>query len=149
MNKFDKVPSANSDTWNNAEGMQNGMPCVIRYRPELERFFGMDNYHKRLVIFWDFDGKSSNGMPSEAESSRMKAFEDLLISALDYDRTAVLVLVYTCSGTREWHFYLCDITEVKQRVNEKLASEESFPIQLQVEDDSNWKKLRQVYSLFS
>lgn len=149
MNKFDKIPSANSDTWNNAEGLQNGMRSLIRYRPELEQFLGMDEYQKRLIVFWDFDGKSSNGMPREAEISRMKKLEDLLISALDYDRTGILVLVYTCSGTREWHFYVSDIAEVQQRINEKLANQEPFPIQLQVEDDSNWQKLRQVYSLLS
>ncbi|HAV13243.1 MAG TPA: hypothetical protein DCX06_07115 [Opitutae bacterium] len=141
------IAAANSDAWNIAKGKNPEKPTVLRFRPSLEAFLGDEKYPKRLAIFWKFDAADYSGMPTDSQSADMKEFEDILIEALDPDRLAVLAFVFTSSGTREWNFYLSDVSEVGVRINKALSAVPKLPIELKVEDDPNWDELRQVYQM--
>ena len=141
------IPSANDDAWNTAEGKRNGEVSLIRYRPNLEHFLGNPDYSQRLVIIWDFSQNNSNGMPSNEQSDDMRNFEDVIVNALDPDRSGILVLVLTNAGMREWHYYIKDISEVGNRINNALSEFPKLPINLQVEEDQNWGELKTVYEL--
>ena len=119
----------------------------MRFRPSLEAFLGDDAYPRRLMIVWQFEAADATGMPTDTQSADMKDFEDMLIHALDPDRLAVLAFVFTTAGTREWHFYLSDVSEVGIRINKALSTIPQLPIDLTVEDDPNWDELRQVFQL--
>jgi hypothetical protein len=142
-----KIVAANADAWNIAKGKDPARPTVLRFRPSLKAFLGDENYPRRLTIIWKFDAADDSGMPTDTQSADMKDFEDLLIEALDPNRLAVLAFVFTASGSREWHFYLSDVSEVGIRINKALASVPKLPIDLNVDDDPNWDELRQVYQL--
>jgi hypothetical protein len=142
-----KIEAANSDAWNIAKGTNPEKPTVLRFRPSLEAFLGDENYPRRLAIIWKFEAVDASGMPSDTQSADMKDFENLLIEALDPDRLAILAFVFTSAGSREWHFYLSDVSEVGIRINQTLASVPKLPIELNVEDDPNWDELREVYQL--
>ena len=141
------IEAANSDAWSIAKGKNPEKPTVLRFRPSLKAFLGSESYPRRLAVVWRFESPDSSGMPSETQSSDMKDFEDLLIEALDPDRLAVLAFIFTSNGTREWHFYLSDVSEVGIRINKALSSVPKLPIDLNVEDDPNWDELRDVYQL--
>lgn len=142
-----EIPSADTSAWNIAEGDNDGMPRLIRYRPDLEPFIGSPNYPKRLVIIWDYELDNSSGMPSNQQSEQMKSFEDVLDEALDHDRLAILAFILTCNGTREWHYYVGNIQEVGERINSTLSTFPKLPIHLQVEDDPEWQQIITVYSI--
>lgn len=142
-----EIEAVNSDAWNIARGTNPENPTVLRFRPSLEAFLGDKNYPRRLEITWKFEAVDATGMPSETQSADMKSFEDLIIEALDPERIAVLAFVFTSAGSREWHFYLSDVSEVGIRINKALANVPRLPIELNVEDDPNWDELRPVYQL--
>jgi hypothetical protein len=140
-----KIEAANSDAWNIAKGKNPEHPTVIRFRPSLEAFLGDVNYPRRLTIIWQYDAVETDGMPSERQSQDMKDFEEMLIQTLDQDRLAILAFVVTHGGSREWHFYLSDVSEVGIRINKALASIPDLPLDLTVNDDPEWDELRQVF----
>lgn len=142
-----QIEAANSDAWNIAKGTNPEKPTVLRFRPSLEAFLGDENYPRRLVIVWQFEPADASGMPTDVQSADMKDFEDMLIDALDSDRLAILAFVFTSAGSREWHFYLSDVSEVGIRINQALSTIPELPIDLTVEDDPNWDELKQVYQL--
>lgn len=142
-----KIEAANTDAWNIARGKNPEQPTVLRFRPSLEEHLGSEDYPRRLAIIWKFDAVDSTGMPSDTQSADMKDFEDMLLDALDPDRLAVLAFVYTSAGSREWNFYLSDVSEVGIRINKALSSIPQLPIDLTVEDDPNWDELRQIFQL--
>ncbi len=142
-----KIEAANTDAWNIAKGKNPEKPTVLRFRPSLEAFLGSEDYPRRLVIIWQFEAADATGMPTDNQSADMKDFEDMLIEVLDPDRLAVLAFVFTTAGSREWNFYLSDVSEVGIRINKALSTVPPFPIDLTVEDDPNWDELRQVYQL--
>ncbi|MFQ3225704.1 MAG: hypothetical protein ACI8Z5_001968 [Lentimonas sp.] len=142
-----KLEAANTDAWNIAKGKNPERPTVLRFRPSLEAFLGDENYPRRLMIVWQFEVADATGMPTDTQSADMKDFENMLIDALDPDRLAILAFVFTSAGTREWHFYLSDVSEVGIRINQALSTIPQLPIELTVEDDPNWDELRQVFQL--
>ena len=141
-----QIESADSASWNIAEGQRNEQPILIRYRPDLDYLFGNEKYSQRLTIFWDYPQEDSSGLPSSSQMDSMRDFEDTVVNTLDYDRLAIFVFSYTHSGTREWHFYVSDIVKVGSRINEALSSYSKLPIGLQVVDDPLWEKLNEVYA---
>ena len=142
-----KLEAANTDAWNIAKGKNPEKPSVLRFRPSLEGFLGDANYPRRLMIVWQFEAADATGMPTDTQSADMKDFENMLIDVLDPDRLAVLAFVYTTGGTREWHFYLSDVSEVGIRINQALSNIPQLPIELTVEDDPSWDELRQVFQI--
>jgi len=142
-----KLEAANTDAWSIAKGKNPERPSVLRFRPSLESFLGDENYPRRLMIVWQFEAADATGMPTDTQSADMKDFENMLIDVLDPDRLAVLAFVYTTGGTREWHFYLSDVSEVGIRINQALSNIPQLPIDLTVEDDPNWDELRQVFQI--
>lgn len=141
-----QIESADSASWNIAEGFRDDKPILIRYRPDLDSLFGHLNYSKRLVIFWDYVCTNSTGLPDNNQLNDMREFEDSIVDALDKDRLGIFVYSYTYSGTREWHFYVSNIQLVGETINNALASFPKLPIELQVEDDPQWDKLKSIYA---
>lgn len=141
-----EIDSAESASWNIAEGQRNNQPISIRYRPDLGYLFGNEKYTQRLIIFWDYNQEDSSELPSSAQMDNMRNFEDAIVKTLDNDRLAIFVLTYMHSGAREWHFYVSDVEEVGSRINEALFSFSKLPIELQVLDDPTWEKLNEVYA---
>ncbi|MCW1717508.1 DUF695 domain-containing protein [Pseudoalteromonas sp. A3] len=143
------IESADIASWNIADKKVNGTVGLIRYRPELHFLLGHTNYPKKLTIFWDFEQSNSSGLPSDAQIEEMRQFEDAIVPVLDDDRLAIFVFTYTFNGTREWHFYTNDISSVGERINSALSKFAKLPIEMQVETDERWSKLREVYDLCS
>lgn len=142
-----KIEAANTDAWNIAKGKHPERPTVLRFRPSLQAFLGDEAYPRRLMIVWKFEPTDATGMPTDTQSADMKDFEEMLLDTLDPDRLAVLAFVYTADGTREWHFYLSDVSEVGIRINKALANIPQLPIELTVEDDPNWEELGQIFQM--
>lgn len=142
-----ELPSANTDAWNTADGQYQGKPRLLRYRPNLKKYLGDPEYPRRLIIIWDYESENSSGLPSSELLDEMRSFEDAVVNALDIDRCAVLAFILTQNGVREWHFYLDDVSEVGDRINESLTTFPKLPLHLQVEEDSNWDEMRAVLEL--
>jgi hypothetical protein len=106
----------------------------------------MPTHSQRLVVTWEYEQDNSSGMPSEAQSEDMRAFEDAVVNAVDPDKLAILSFIYTNNGFRVWQFYVRDIEEVGIRINTALADFPKLPISLEVQDDANWDELRSVYN---
>lgn len=140
-----EIPSAETDAWHLAEGEVEGKPSLLRFRPNLEPFLGLPTHDRRLAISWEYEQENTSGMPSDAQSDDMRAFEDAIVNALDPDRLAILAFTYTGDGFREWHFYVGDVDEVGSRINAALADFPELPIALEVQDDPDWDELRAVY----
>lgn len=147
MGKDMDIESADIASWNIAESKVNGKPSLIRYRPDLQSLLGDRRYPKKLTIFWDYEQTESSGLPSSTQIEEMRKFEDAIVPILDNDRLAIFVFSYTLNGTREWHFYTNDINLVGEKINLSLSDFPKLPIEMQVETDTSWSKLREVYEL--
>jgi hypothetical protein len=141
-----KIPSAENDAWNLAEGSRNGLPTMIRYRPSLAAFCGDSKYPTLLTIEWSYEQEDKTGLPSDEQSNEMRSFEDSLQKTLDPKRVAVLAFVFTHAGNRVWHYYFGNKSELQKGINKALSNQPNLPISLNAEEDPDWSEFRLVLS---
>ena len=68
----------------------------------------------------------------------MNHFEDLLEPMEDMGQFAILALVSTGEGLREWTYYTKSSDEFLDRLNAALLSEPAFPVEIDVASDPTW-----------
>lgn len=127
------------ERWATSEGLlENGLPCLIRYREDLPG----ENEKKKLstlvVISWGYESEDGTGMPQEDELNQMEDFENLLDDALVEKGVARLMTVFTGDGVREWQFYTDDVEYFMKKFNEAFSGDEELPIEIDAFDDKNW-----------
>jgi hypothetical protein len=144
MNTSLDIPSANDDAWTLAEGLRDGFPSVLRFRPGLKAFLGDARYSRRLRVTWTYPEDNESGMPSSDESNAMRPLEDQLVSAFEAANAGVLAFVFTHRGTREWHFYVDEAADLSALINEALAELPGLPIAFELEDDPDWVVMSNV-----
>jgi hypothetical protein len=64
--------------------------------------FPFRNYPERFSVLWEFAELDAEGLPSAAELTRMKDFENALCAVMQADHTALLVMVFTEPAHREF-----------------------------------------------
>jgi Family of unknown function (DUF695) len=138
-----RIPSANIDAWTGAAGERDGLPSLLRFRPNLKNFLGDPRYSRRLQITWTCK-RSNTGMPSSEESDSMRAMEDALVEVLEAADAGVLASVFTHGSTRTWKFYVAESADLAGLINDALAELPRLPIDLSIEDDPEWSELRQL-----
>jgi hypothetical protein len=111
---------------------------LIRIRA-LPPEFQKSDYPHMIGVSWAFDGEQSNGMPSPEIVAEMDRLEDLLVPALEGTGQAVLTVVVTGGGVREWQWYARSPEETSEIVNAALAGQESFPVEFSLQDDPAWE----------
>jgi len=132
------------DTWSLGEGKHNDKPLVIRFRQNLLPLAGHPEYPNRLKISWTFRAKTANGMPTPDEGNEMGTFEDRLVEALEKGNQAILTVVVTNDGKRDWYFYTSDVTETGKRINDMPQEKEAYPVQISVARDEAWDFYRDI-----
>lgn len=133
-----------SDTWFCAEGERGGRPVLIRGRQGLQQVISKVSHPKLLRISWEFETRDNSGLPPADLNAKMTRFEELVTSALEEDRLSVFFCVFTHNGLREWAAYASDVQATCDKINEALAQEEKYPVQLAVEDDPGWQEYQSL-----
>ena len=135
----------NSSAWTLLQKESDGRPLLIRFR-QLDSAFARARLHERLNIFWIMNEADLNGLPTQAESDRLKVFENLLVEAVEHDGGSVLSAVLTCNGKREFVFYTADVAVFLARLTDMPQEEQRYPIELHRNDDSEWEYFDHVTS---
>lgn len=148
MQDLPPIPSAASDSWTVSEGSYAGQPTQIRHRSGLAAYVGHPDYPRRLTITWEYEAAEEFGaLPSPQLLEQMHAFEEKLSDAFDENRDGIIAFIFTCNGTREWHFYIQDVEVIGDILNRTL--ETGLPISIEVEDDAEWSEFSDVLSMVS
>jgi hypothetical protein len=133
------------DEWMIAEGENENIPFILRFRPNLRPFIETQIYNIRVIVISGYDSESADLLPSDEQFESFNNIEEQLISELEKDLLAVLAFVYTGDQHREWHFYSNDSFEVENRIR-KITSKTVYPkaIDIQVESDPLWEEYNAV-----
>jgi hypothetical protein len=116
----------------------DGHRIIHRYRSEFGSSFKRSAYPDRVVIAWRF--KSGNGMPSAADVEAMDRMEDLLAPHVEQTSLAILALVSTGEGLREWVYYTKSQSEFMAKMNEALQGRPRLPVEIDLWKDPQWTR---------
>lgn len=132
-----KADHLDGSRWTLARGEHDGHPLLIRYR-QFDEAFPREEFPERLNIFWLMSQPDDNGLASEGEAAALQAFEDDLVTSVEGDPIAVLSVVMTCDGQREFVIHACDVFSFLERLNAMPQGSEPFPIKIQQHHDPAW-----------
>ncbi|MBO0612795.1 DUF695 domain-containing protein [Thiothrix fructosivorans] len=95
----------------------------------------MINY-ERFSILWEFTELDAEGLPSAAELTRMKDFENALCAVMQADHAALLVMVFTEPTHREFIWLARHKSAFQTRLNTAESLGAKLPITLDHETDA-------------
>ena len=98
--------------------------------------FPFRNYPERFSILWEFAELDAEGLPSAAELTRMKDFENALCAVMQADHAALLVMVFTEPAHREFIWLARNKSAFQNRLNAAEGLGEKLPITLDHETDA-------------
>lgn len=124
--------------WSVAEGNTEDYSFQNRFRHFPENF-NTAEYPERLNIFWKMSEFFEDGFPSENELQKLHNFENRLISAVEKDNSAVLSMVLTGNGQREFVFHTKDPQDFISQLTNMPQEGEPYPIKIHHNKDQNWE----------
>jgi hypothetical protein len=135
------IPTMAANDWKVATGTIDNHPIIVRYitAPSVKPA----EYPTLILITWKYKG-TSNGMPDTPTGERMGVLEDLLPKKLESAASAYLAAVVTGNGRKEWYWYSRNEAESMKLLNEALAGQAAFPIQVSVQEDPTWSAHSQL-----
>jgi hypothetical protein len=116
----------------------NGRMIVFRFAKDFRAGFDKGSLPDRVTLVWRYT--SDSGLPVVVERQAMDRMEDSLEAALDRAGSAVLALVTTGGGVREWVYYVKSEQQFVKLLNHALAGSARFPIEIQTARDAQWAK---------
>lgn len=124
--------------WSLAESRNEstGQAIIFRYVDEFAPDFSRSSLPVRVFLVWRYE--SDSGMPASDERQRMDLMEDALEPVVEASGVAILAIVLTGDGVREWTYYARSEHEFLARLNQALSGQAAFPIEIHVNDDPEW-----------
>jgi hypothetical protein len=133
--------------WNLLEAINDAWPLLFRRR-EFPDAFPKGEFPHRLNVFWQMSESSSNGIPEDAESDRIRVFEDRIVETTEHDQQSVLSLVVTGKSQREYVFHTRSPDEFLRRLIDMPQELERYPIEIYQTEDSTWEYVDRVLGEF-
>ena len=113
-----------------------GRAIIFRYVDELAAGFSRSSLPVRVVLVWGYE--SDTGMPADGDRQRMDLMEDALKPSVEESGAAILAVVMTGEGLREWTYYAASEHEFMDNLNRALSGHDVFPIEIHINDDPEW-----------
>ena len=123
--------------WTIAEGSTEEYQFEVRIRHFNDKLNTL-NYPQRLNIFWNMEETFDNGYPNKEELNKLHTFEDRLIEAVEHDEFAIMSVVLTGNGQREFVFHTSDPQTFIQRLIDMPQEENPYPLEIHNDEDSKW-----------
>ncbi len=134
--------------WTLIEARNDEGTILVRHR-QFPDGFPKEQFPHRLNIFWQILDASPSGFPDTAESDRMSVFEDRLVDATELEKGAVLSMVLTGNGQREYVFHTRSTDQFVRRLAEMPQETERYPIEIHCAEDVAWEYVDRVLGDFT
>jgi hypothetical protein len=134
-----------SNRWVLADGTLNDEPITIRYRDELDAELASGEFDQCVQISWNAaDVDPGTGYPSNKELVFIDDFNQKLMSAVEQDAHALVVMVIMCQGVNQWILYAKDTTQLQSDLNTIPTDTGLYPIEIVAEEDAKWDIFTQL-----
>ena len=141
MNPTTPGPPTGSGTdkleWVIAEGRTPEYPYQLRFC-KIPASFSRSQYPIRLNVFWSMETPQPNGLASSEDIKRMHTFEERIVAATESNQVAVLPLILTGRGEREFVFFVRSSEEFLRALSQMPQEKARYPIEIRQSHDPNW-----------
>lgn len=131
--------------WSVEQSELNGKPIFLRSNVGFKLFKDKNNFPYRIGFAFPLLNPKINGLPTDSEMNQLNEIEDLLDKRLVKKKSALLTLVITTVGMREFVFYSNQPDTIKKQIDSIKRSIMKHELQFYIEKDKNWS----VYKEFT
>lgn len=121
--------------------ISDGLPILWTFVPEMPAAERRKALPWLTVISWKYDGTSNNGMPDTATNDQMLAL-DAVLSAMERPETCAEAYRRIGKNLREFVLYVSAQETFLAELNERLASQPTYPIEITLYPDEEWSDLK-------
>ena len=129
------------DVWTVAKGEHDGRPILFRVNTAYLGASDLDQFPIRIGVALPLNGPDGDGWPSGPEGQQLQMAEDAILAATR--GRAVLVLVITGTGMREFVFHARTDDWIGEFDREASASVRTHQVQVMAQNDPGWTVYRQ------
>lgn len=112
-------------------------PSIVRIK-DIETEFPFSDFPERLNVIWDFQEPTPASTPSADESSVLEAFENGICERIESSGEAVLCIVFTEPGYREFVFQARTTDSFLSALNDLPQKDGPYPIEIHHETDADF-----------
>lgn len=123
--------------WRVSIGKRSGQFAIVRQK-DFPDGFPKASYSTRLSIVWECRETRGKGLPSRRESELLAKFEATFVKAMEGDGDAVLSMIVTSGGTREFVLHSKDADRSLARWKALRDASGAYPIRVSHGEDPSW-----------
>lgn len=127
---------------------EGGFPVIVKFVNELPPIDIQKCLTSLTVISWKYDGSSNNGMPTNEINEKMLVLENALNKTMEISKLYVHAYSRTGNNLKELVYYSKGLDGFMPLLNEALQSHESYPIDIDFYEDSEWTELKKLLEDF-
>jgi hypothetical protein len=127
---------------------KDGMAILWTYVPEMPNEFDRRSRPWLAVLSWSYNGSMNNGMPDVSTNEAMLALDEALgtIEKANFCGEAYRRVGY---NLREFVFYVAERESFMGALNEVLADQPRYPLEIKFYEDGDWSDFRKLIEDFS
>ncbi len=130
--------------WSILQGQENGRPMIFRRNVSAKTLSVNSEYVHRVGVAIPRLKPNEMGLPLKEEMEELSRIETALCEQLEKDQMAIMVLVITTGGMREFVFYT-RIPEMVDPILDDIRKKFStHVIQSYIEEDKTWLVYRKI-----
>jgi hypothetical protein len=132
--------------WVTADGTLNELPITIYSREDWKGTADSGRFPICIQIAWQAEQRDeTNAYPSKQDMLKIDVFHHQLQGQLEANGHAMVAMVITHDGVNQWVIYCDDIEPVKNGLDQIIAPEDGFPIEIVADEDEQWNTFKKVH----
>jgi hypothetical protein len=130
------------DEWDVLRGEHGGRPMLVRINTGLKQVTGHPDYGVQVGVAVPLNDPLDNGLPTPQEDQQLGLIEQRLHAELEGTRRAVLSVVITTGGMREFVFYAASRDWIGAWAPKFDEATGSHTVQVMARPDPEWSVFR-------
>jgi Family of unknown function (DUF695) len=128
------------ESWTVKEGKNQGNIMIVRKNDGCKSIAGHKDYPFRCGIAFKFNKPEENGLPSPDENPDLNVLEDSIFDTYENDLSAIVTLIITTSGFREFVLYSKTSATFNEKMKELQSLNPKYNLTTYCELDKDWSQ---------
>jgi hypothetical protein len=138
LNSLPPNDSSPNDQWTVSSGEYEDMPIVYSRNTSAEEYIGDQKYPYQIGIAIPLKTPLETGLPSSEENKIFFAIEDDIIAAFEANKGAILTLVISTNGMKEFVLYSTSDDGVVDKIAALQAAYPDYVFTHTINHDPDW-----------
>jgi hypothetical protein len=123
-------------------------PVIIKFIKDLPIKDIQKHFPFLTVVSWKYEGSSNNRMPPIEINEKMVSLENALCKTMEKSKLFIHAYSRTGNNLKELIYYSKGIDEFMPLLNKTLENHETYPIDIDFFEDSEWTELKKLLEDF-